>query len=210
MNAPGANYIPLLILLGGIAYLQYLWGRKTNWRIIRQIAQECERALSPKDQDYTWIGGLIGYRADYVVRRGDLNRVEATVTALPRHSLLYFPISWAWRRHDTLYLLWRPNQALRTRAHAYLAGWGMLAPRIRDVHELKGQWVDAGGRRYRLLYGSETGRKLLTRLVQAASSELVRHVSINPEEGAVYCRIVARPGRVALLVERLAEVMQDL
>ncbi|MBE3598667.1 MAG: hypothetical protein IMX02_07680 [Limnochordaceae bacterium] len=210
MNAWQAPWMAWLVLLGGAAYLQYLWGRRANWRIIRNTAAECERALRPKDQRYTWIGGLIGYRADYVVRRGDLNRVEATLTALPRHSLLYFPVSWAWRRYDALYLLWRPNMPLRSRAHAYLVAPGVLAPRIRDVAALHEAWVTGGGHRYRLLYSGEQSRRLLTRLVEAGASPLLRHVSINPEEGAVYCRVVARPGQVAPLVERLAGVLQEL
>lgn len=210
METTTTNWLPYLFLLAGAAYLQFLWGRRANWRIIRQTASECEQALEPKDQTYTWIGGLIGYRADYVIRRGHLHRVEATLTALPRHSLFYFPISWVWRRHDTLYLLWRPNQPLRMRGHLYLVGMGLRHPRIPEPGRLREEWVQAAGRRYRLLYSNETSRQLLKRLVEAAQSPLVRHLSINPDEGAVYCRMAARPGMVGPVVKRLAEVIENL
>lgn len=210
MSAATAAWLPYLFVLAGAMYLQYLWGRRANWRIIRETAAECERALRPRDQTYTWIGGLVGYKADYVVRRGQLNRVEATLTALPRHSLLYLPISWAWRRHDTLYLLWRPNQPLRMRGHVYLAAPGVWRPRIPAPEELQEEWVEVAGRRYRLLFSTRTSRELLRRLVQAAESPLVRHISINPDEGAVYCRLAARPGMVGAVVARLARVLEEL
>ncbi|MEW6045858.1 MAG: hypothetical protein AB1609_05160 [Bacillota bacterium] len=210
MDATTAAWLPYIVLFAGATYLQFLWGRKANWRIIQKTAAECEEALKPKDQSYTWIGGVIGYRADYVVRRGDLNRVEATLTALARHSLLYFPISWAWRRHDTLYLLWRPNQPLRARAHLYPAHLRLFHPRIADPHELKEEWIQHRGQRYRLLYSTPASRDLLKRLLEAAESPLVRHLSINPDEGAVYCRMAARPGQIAPVVRRLAGVLESL
>ena len=210
MSASTGAWLPYLFLLAGATFLQYLWGRRANWRIIRETAQACERALRPQDQTYTWIGGLIGYKADYVVRRGHLNRVEATLTALPRHSLLYLPISWAWRRHDTLYLLLRPNQPLRMRGHVYLVRPGLWRPRIPAPEELREEWLQVDGHRYRLLYSTSTSRELLRQLVQAARSPLVRHVSINPDEGALYCRMAARPDLIEPVVARLARLVEQL
>lgn len=211
MNAP---LFTLVILLAGAVFLFYRRGRRRNAEIAERSARELEEALRPEDQTYTWIGGLIGYTADYRVRRGELNRVEATLTMLPRHSFLYLPISWLIRGSDALYLLFRPNFPLRGRGHLFLLGHGRK-PRIQHPEELKVEELRLAGHRFRLMYGSEAARALLRRLAEQALSAdrtgtpVLRHLSINAEEGALYCRLLPVPGRIRPTVERLAAALAE-
>ncbi|BAS29133.1 hypothetical protein [Limnochorda pilosa] len=213
-------FLTFVILLAGVTFLFYRWGRRRNTEIAERSARELEEALRPEDQSYTWIGGLIGYRVDYRVRRGELNRVEATLTMLPRHSLLYLPFSWIIRRSDALYLLFRPNVPLRGRGHLILLDHGS-APRVDRPEDLRVEELRLGRHRFRLLYGSDAAAAFLRRVAEhafgpagagpAATSRpeapVVRHLSINAEEGALYCRMIPVPGRIRPAVERLAAAL---
>ncbi|MBE3574764.1 MAG: hypothetical protein IMW99_04835 [Firmicutes bacterium] len=218
------SFLPALIILAGLSYLQYLWGRRANLSLFQQAAREMERALQPEDQSYTWIGGFVGFRADYVLHHGHLKKAEATLTALPRHSLLYLPLSWAWRHSDSLYLLLRPERPLRGRAHLYRVGPGLPRPRIQNADQLKSERLAVEGRTFELRYESHARKAFLRDLlvaVQAADDpdgspssgaralDALQHLSINAEEGALYCRCIPRSQAVEPLVKALVQGLAD-
>jgi hypothetical protein len=86
----------------------YIFGRKINLRLSREVSKELERIFAPKDQTYVWIGGLIGFRAAYVVE--GLTYLKITMLMLPRHSILYYPISKLTSRNDRLWVDWGLKQ----------------------------------------------------------------------------------------------------
>ena len=55
----------LFIVLIGILMLVLFRNRKYNLLVIRTVGKELESALRPKDQTYTWLGGSVGFRAEY-------------------------------------------------------------------------------------------------------------------------------------------------
>jgi hypothetical protein len=83
---------------------QFFRGRKLNLMIMRRVSRALEDALKPTDKEYTWLGGYIGFKGKYELESAD---VEATLTLLPRHALLYFPISLVINRSDRLYIVVR-------------------------------------------------------------------------------------------------------
>lgn len=92
-----------LIALAFLAAFGYFKGKKKNERIGRMIASTCEKVLNPTDKTYTNIGGTIGYHFVYKLK-APFTEAKGTFTLLPRHSLMYLPISLLIRGHDSCYI----------------------------------------------------------------------------------------------------------
>ncbi|OHD54073.1 MAG: hypothetical protein A2Y33_10165 [Spirochaetes bacterium GWF1_51_8] len=87
-----------------ILVLGYFVGRRLNLKKAREVSGVLEKILVPKDQTYVWIGGVVGFRASYVVN--GFRQVRVTMLMLPRHSLLYLPVSLITSRSDRLWVEW--------------------------------------------------------------------------------------------------------
>jgi hypothetical protein len=105
-----------LILLALVTTGAFFWGRKKNRWIGAWIARETEAALRPKDTQYVNIGGCIGYHFTYAMA-APFREAKGTFTLLPRHSILYLPISFLIRRHDRFYLQLFTDERLPGEAH---------------------------------------------------------------------------------------------
>ena len=71
-----------LFILGiAILMLVFSRNRKYNIQTIAAIGKELESALRPNDQTYTWLGGSVGFKAEYQTPK-PLRKAEATVTML--------------------------------------------------------------------------------------------------------------------------------
>ena len=79
-----------------------MFGFKKNYKKIKKGANALENILKPTDTEYTWLGGVIGFKANY--------KLEASIeillnyTNLPRQSTLYMPIALLFGRYDRLEL----------------------------------------------------------------------------------------------------------
>ncbi|MBE0557962.1 MAG: hypothetical protein IH628_12085 [Proteobacteria bacterium] len=84
----------------------YLWGKRQNKKISLSVLKDLLELIRPDDQTFTNIGGAIGYHAQLRVKKKNalLSRVDATITLLPRHSLLYLPVSKMIRKYDRLFI----------------------------------------------------------------------------------------------------------
>jgi len=86
-----------------ILMLGYAWGARRSRTIVTSALRALDHALQPVDRIYRNIGGLLGYHAVFEMpAHSAVCRVEATVTVVPRHALLYFPISLLLGRRDSL------------------------------------------------------------------------------------------------------------
>ncbi len=110
-------YLWAMIFAGLALALAYQRGRKVNLALIHRVSEALERAFEPDDKLYTWIGGLVGFHAKYHFESGPVERIEATVTLLPRHSPLFMPISWLLFRSDRLFLTAFLREPLRGEWH---------------------------------------------------------------------------------------------
>ena len=83
----------LLVVFAAAALLMLAHGQglRLNFRLARALSRELEDVLEPTATEYTWIGGAIGFHADYELADG--TGAKATATLLPRHSPLYLPIA---------------------------------------------------------------------------------------------------------------------
>lgn len=59
-------YFILFIAFTLLVTVGYSLGRKRNLEIAKSIGKTLEDILIPFDQNYTWIGGSIGFCANYI------------------------------------------------------------------------------------------------------------------------------------------------
>jgi hypothetical protein len=175
----------LFIAFTAMLSLGYLWGRRTNKRVFLSAFNALVDIVGPDDQTFTNIGGLVGYHANLLIRRKSLiSRVDATITLLPRHSLLYLPFSKLIMRHDRLFVSIHLKSALPGEAHLIEAGYaGFRGPKIQNAKRLTRREVRWGNYDFLLYYERVTMHDRLTEYMQAHPDPgVVRHIALVPDQ----------------------------
>ena len=126
----------LLLTLG------YSWGRRRNRGIHLSAFNALVETVQPKDQTFTNIGGLTGYHANLIPKQSAaVNRLDATITLLPRQSWLYFPFSLLTMRFDRLFIsLSLTRKAVQGLKEGHLIEQGYAsfrAPKIEAAERLR-------------------------------------------------------------------------
>ncbi len=92
--------ILIFIVAGGLSYGFY-WGYKKNLAIMKKTARLLEEYFTPTKKYYTWIGGVVGFEAQYFLLDG--RKIHVKLILLPRHAILYYPISLLLHKGDKLF-----------------------------------------------------------------------------------------------------------
>ena len=108
-------YLFLITILTLLVLAGNFLGRKKNLSIVKSVGNTLEEVLKPNDQDYTWLGGSIGFHANYKCK--DFKNVEATLTLLPRQSPLYYPVSFLVSGFDKLYVTFFLKLKIKSEGH---------------------------------------------------------------------------------------------
>lgn len=96
--------IPLLILpLSAAVGFAFLKGQRRNRLIASELAHSLEDFYKPEEKRYVNIGGVVGYHIFYRLQ-GEIRSLVGTLTLLPRHAILYLPISRLLGRRDQVRL----------------------------------------------------------------------------------------------------------
>jgi len=189
--------VALLVILGLVASLQYWRGRRLNLTLIRELSRQMEEALQPVNKNYTWIGGYVGVVSEYDLKHEVYEKVKGTISLLPHHSLLYFPISLLLGRRDRVYILVYPKRKLKGKAHIAIGKIKDISNvSFKDEIELKGVVVQ---RRYDSKEEAEFMTKIISRLKDPSSLE---HLAANVEENAYYARLRIGRGDISELLRR--------
>lgn len=199
-------YILPLILLAICATAGYFWGRKKNRWIGAWIAQESEAALQPTETEYVNIGGCIGYHFTYGLT-APFREAKGTFTLLPRHSILYFPISLLIRKHDRLFLQLFTDARLPGEAHILREDYHRTDPgRITGVETMRQERAEMGGQAYMLLWRHPGQDARLRRLLRSLEGhgEGLRHFCCYPGNRNFYLYIVPVHGRLEPLLRAAA------
>ncbi|MCD6420717.1 MAG: hypothetical protein J7L41_08425 [Synergistetes bacterium] len=146
------NVVMIMLVLGAVVTLQFFKGRKINLMIMEHYAKKFEKLLRPKDQLYTWLGGYIGFRVNYEIDSETLEKIEMTLTLLPRHSVLYMPVSLITARHDKLYVVFRPKRKVRTDIQIIRKGYYIFKPRIEEEPYLQKEVLEVNGKKFTIMY----------------------------------------------------------
>jgi hypothetical protein len=191
-----------MIVAAGVLMLGYLRGRKVNLALVKAISQELETALRPKDQTYTWLGGLLGFRAEYT-GSPHAPRVEATLTLAPRHSLLYLPVARLVTGGDRLFVVSYPTKSIRDEAHVVAQAYRRRLGRLAGEERWHRETVDTGSARFEVLGPNPalvaSLRDWIRSLPQAAR---LKHVALVPGAGTLYLYLAPAPGEVQTMVAR--------
>lgn len=181
----------------------YTWGRRLNRRVLMSALDPLLEVLRSRDQQFTNIGGQSGYHATIVpgTMRG-VRRVDATVTLLPRQSLLYMPVSLLTRRFDRMQMLFMYNKRgkqITDEAHLIEARFSRMAGnRIENADTLHHDRVEWGNRTFLRYWSSDRAQKWLDDIQKRLEVPgVVRHVALVPDQEQAYLFLVPRIGTVS-------------
>lgn len=102
MSVSGWAFVTFVVF-SGVLVVWFYKGVRINVKRAKEVASILEDVLQPEDKIYTWLGGVIGFSAEYKVK--GFEKVVANFRMIPRHSLLWLPFVWIVGRKDNLQLL---------------------------------------------------------------------------------------------------------
>ena len=198
---------PILIACAITLTAGYFFGRRKNVLLMKQYASALEGALKPSDQQYTWVGGYIGFRADYKVKSELVKRVKATLHLLPRMSFLYYPIALRTMRHDKLYVVVEVAKSLAGEAHLIKKGhYRVFPPGIDHVEKLRKSEVALGDTKFELLSQDARGEKLLLSWARELKVDFskVKHLSFTSSTNVIYAFVEPSTDLIPVLLRAMA------
>ena len=199
-----------LMVVAALTSIQFYKGRKLNLQLMQHYLRSVEEVVKPEDRDYVWLGGYIGFRASYKVNRDNIRKFEYTLTLLPRHSLLYFPIALLTSRHDKIYFVIRPFAEIKREAHLIQKGYYRLKPNIENEELLQKETIEIAGKEYEALYEKKRDVIKLKELVESLSKpHNVKHVSLTPKTNVFYVLMKPEPDTIGKDVEKLLRFVNE-
>ncbi|HEC50165.1 MAG TPA: hypothetical protein ENI40_03300, partial [Candidatus Desulfofervidus auxilii] len=81
--------ISFFLIFTIIVVFIYQWGYRKNLKLSQHWAKDLEAVFQPKEKQYKWLGGVLGFIAEYQVP--GFKSIKAVLRLRPRHSLLYIP-----------------------------------------------------------------------------------------------------------------------
>jgi len=199
-----------IMVLAAVSSIQFYKGRKLNLQLMQHYLRSIEEVVKPEDRDYVWLGGYIGFRASYKVNRDNIRKFEYTLTLLPRHSILYFPIALLTSRHDKIYFVIRPFAEIRREAHLIQKGYYRLKPKIENEDFLQRDTVEIAGKEYEALFEKRRDVEKLKELVESLSKpHNVKHVSLTPKTNVFYVFMKPEPDTIEEDVEKLVRFTNE-
>jgi len=195
-----------IMVLAAITSIQFYKGRKLNLQLMQHYLRSIEEVVKPEDKEYVWLGGYIGFRAKYKVNRDNIRKFEYTLTLLPRHSLLYFPIALLTSRHDKLFFVIKPFSDIKREAHLIQKGYYRLKPDIENEPLLQEEEVEIAGKKYRALFEKRRDVEKLKSLVESMSKPAnIKHVALTPKTNVFYVQMKPEPDTIEEDVKKLVE-----
>lgn len=195
---------PVFFLFVAFSFLLtagYLWGRRQNKEISLAVFKDLMDVIRPDDHTFTNIGGAIGYHAKLFVKKKGalLSRADATITLLPRHSLLYLPISKIIRKYDrlfiTLYLKHPPPEESHLIEEKYN---GFRGSKIDSPQRLNREDVKWGKFDFQMYYESMAMRDHFARLMKKNPDPgTIRHIAIVPHQKKIFIFMIPQKANVA-------------
>ena len=200
---------PVLIVVALVVAAGYFLGRRKNVLLMKLYADAIEGAVNSSDQQYTWVGGYIGFKADYKVKSQLVKKVKATLHLLPRLSLLYYPFALLTMRHDKLYVIVEVAKSLAGEAHLIKKGhYRFLPPGIDDVERLRRSEVTLGDTKFELLSEDAKGERQLLSWAQGLKVDFnkVKHLSFTASTNVMYAFVEPDTDVIPALLKAMPEL----
>jgi len=199
----------ILVLFAGVATLQFFYGRKLNILIMKNVVDELEQVIKPKDQLYTWLGGYVGFKAEYSIDDPEIEKVEVTLTLLPRQSILYLPISKLTLKGDRLFFVIRCRHAVKGDVHAVKKNvYRFTKPIDSEIEYLK-EDVKVGNEEFTVYYKKKDDlKKLIIHLRDLPYQEL-KHISLTPSTRVIYAFVTPGKEIISRIYPKLLKIARD-
>ncbi len=181
----------VIMILAAAASMQFYRGRKKNVKLMEDSIAAVTNIVTPEEKEFVWLGGYVGYRAYYKIKKDNIEEIDFTVTLVPRQSIFYYPIALLTTRHDRIYIVVYPLSKISREAHLIQEGYYHLSPHIENEPVLKKEDVIIGneenGSVYKALYERRADAEKLKKFVIGLSNfRNVKHVSLTPSTNVFY------------------------
>ena len=181
----------VIMVLAAVASLQFYRGRKINVKLMEESLKIIQKIIEPKDKDYVWLGGYVGYRAYYKIQRDNIENLNVTVTLVPRQSAFYYPIALITSRMDKIYVVVYPYTKIEREVHLIQEKYYHLRPHIDNEPILQKDRVEIKRGKDNIFFNTLFERiedaEKLKRFVEGFSNPRdVKHVSLTPSTNVVY------------------------
>jgi len=204
---------PLFAIILGLSValaISYFYGHKKNLRLIERVSKCLEESLEPTDQEYTWLGGVLGFTGNFQVKGFD--KVTASVFMLPRQSLLYFPFSYITTGCDRVEVMFYLKQKVTNEIHVIrkiMPSYRM--PTIYEKESLHSENVQLHGKRFELMYRHRTGdvARFLAVAGRLEPQEFM-HIALTPRKGIFYVRLKILPAEPEKISRAVADCLYFL
>ena len=170
----------MLVVVSILSVSTAIWFFRVRRKMIvflRDLTKELENYFRPCDKTYLLLGYLVGYKARYVLRRGD--EVDILVTTAPRYSLFYLPIAKILGHGDRLEIGFRPRKRVVTADVYVVREDDKVSRKIleRDIGERLRQLsvaevVASNGDRYHVYYRDENAYNAIRKLLSGTGIRL--------------------------------------
>jgi len=182
--------LPVIIVGALLTTASYFVGRSRNATLMKLYASAAETELKPLDQQYTWVGGYIGYRAEYKVKDDIVKMFKTTLHLRPRMSLLYYPVARFTMPHDKFYVVVECKRSLPGEAHLIRKGQYRFVPAgIDHIEQFRRRWVTIGGVEFELLYLDSRGENELLHWAESIKADdysMINHLSFTSSTNVIY------------------------
>ena len=206
--------LPLIIVAALGTTVAYFIGRRQNVALMKLYAYVMETVLKPADQMYTWIGGYLGFRADYQFKDEVIKIIRVTVHLKPRMSIMYLPVSRFTMPHDKMYVVIESKKGLPGEAHLIQKGQYRFIPAgIDRPEQFRRREVVLGGVEFQLMYLDSRGEKALLGWAEAIRAEdysMIKHLSFTASTNVVYAKIEPSESLIPLVVRTGQEFTRSL
>jgi len=195
-------------LIGASLILTVLYpvGHRRNLRLAKEMSGLLERELEPLDQEYTWLGGVMGFTGEFKVP--GFKKVMVVYRLLPRQSALWLPFHFLTGDRDTVQALFYLDAPPRQEIHLVKGGL-FNNPRIYNLASLKEERMRLGGRKFKVLFEKDPhpAERLADFLGEALP--LVRHLAVTKEKGVFYLELPLPPSRLKEGASLLGRVVRE-
>jgi hypothetical protein len=201
-------FIPLL-LLGAAGSAQYILGSKKNRWLGKQMSIQAERVLNPKDKEYVNIGGVLGHHFVYKLRE-PWKEAKGTFIMIPRHSLLYVPVSYFLiGNRDRFYVNLYTEKKLVGEGHIIEKGH-LRRAKIDGLAEMRREEVAAGGKTFVLLWRKDEELAALKRTLKALPDpSTLAHFCCFGENKNLYLFLKPHKGEIEANLRKFLDICPE-
>ncbi|WP_025270550.1 hypothetical protein [Hippea sp. KM1] len=183
-----STYITIFIGVSVAISLVYIAGYKKNIKIMKEMAKSLEAALNPKDKLYTYLGGVLGFSAEYKVN--GFKKVFVNLRLIPRQSILYLPFMFITSGKDSLQIMFYTEKPIIGEFHIIKEGpLKLTKPKIYNRGKLKKETAIIDNRKYEILKDSDKYSNFKN-LIKLFNTKHFNHLAITKENSIVYINLL--------------------